>query len=95
MKHPAFGVSKDAMKWLKEEHPEVAEKCHVEEDINSPRTLLPHEVQAIREELALSQEELARQLWVGVDSVRSWETGRRQPGGSACRMMILLKNRKI
>lgn len=93
-KHPALAVSQEAMDWLKEEHPDVAEKCHVD-DGTTQRVLAPNEIQAIRDELGISQEQFALQLWVGVDSVRSWETGRRQPGGSACRLMLLMKNRKI
>lgn len=88
-KHAAFSVSQEAMAWLEKEHPDVAAQCHVSEE--QPRILLPHEVKQIREDLNLSQEEFARLLWSKTETIRSWETGRRQPGGPACKLMLQIK----
>ena len=49
--------------------------------------LLPNhptlDVKAIRERLALSQEQFALRFGLDVATVRNWETGRRQPGRAA------------
>jgi len=44
-------------------------------------------VRKIRAKLNLSQAAFARVLNVGLITVRSWETGRRKPGGPALRLL--------
>lgn len=43
-------------------------------------TPTPDQIRARREKLGLSQEKFAQRIGVSVESVRSWESGRRIPG---------------
>jgi len=51
-------------------------------------TLEPSEIQAIRQEQTLSQEEFADLFGVSIRTLQQWEQGRRQPQGPA---RVLLK----
>ena len=48
------------------------------------------DVKAIRAQLAVTQKELAQAIDVSVDTVKSWEQGRRNPTGLACKVLMLL-----
>ena len=48
------------------------------------------DVQAIRAELNVSQKELAKAMDVSIDTVKSWEQGRRNPTGLASKVLMLL-----
>ncbi len=51
-------------------------------------TLSPMDVKAIRKKLKMTQREFANGFGFGYDALRQWESGRRQPTGTA---RILLK----
>ena len=48
------------------------------------------DVKAIRAQLDVSQKELAQAIVVSVDTVKSWEQGRRNPTGLASKVLNLL-----
>lgn len=48
------------------------------------------DVKAIREQLHVTQKELAMAIDVSVDTVKSWEQGRRNPTGLASKVLNLL-----
>lgn len=56
----------------------------------SQRTIIlePSQIQAIRQEQTLSQEEFAELFGVSIRTLQQWEQGRRQPQGPA---RVLLK----
>jgi putative transcriptional regulator len=43
----------------------------------------PREIADLRRHLGLSQEQFAEHLGAAVDTLKSWETGRRRPSGAA------------
>lgn len=48
------------------------------------------DVKAIRSQLDVSQKELADAMDVSIDTVKSWEQGRRNPTGLASKVLFLL-----
>ena len=48
------------------------------------------DVKAIRAQLDVSQKELAQAIDVSVDTVKSWEQGRRNPTGLASKVLMLI-----
>lgn len=48
------------------------------------------DVKAIRAKLNVSQKELAEAIFVSVDTVKSWEQGRRNPTGLVSRVLTML-----
>ena len=48
------------------------------------------DVKAIRAQLDVSQKELAQAMDVSIDTVKSWEQGRRNPTGLASKVLTLL-----
>lgn len=48
------------------------------------------DVKAIRAELNVSQKELAQAINVSLDTVKSWEQGRRNPTGLASKVLMIL-----
>ncbi|HGN0868141.1 TPA: NadS family protein [Providencia alcalifaciens] len=50
------------------------------------------DVKAIREQLKVSQSELANALGTSVDTIKSWEMKRRNPTGLAAKVLVAIKN---
>lgn len=50
------------------------------------------DVKAVREQLKVSQVELANALGTSVDTIKSWELKRRNPTGLAAKILIAIKN---
>ncbi|WED22652.1 helix-turn-helix domain-containing protein [Vibrio sp. JC009] len=48
------------------------------------------DVKAIRAQLNVTQKELASAMEVSVETVKSWEQGRRNPTGLACKVLTLI-----
>ena len=48
------------------------------------------DVKAIRSQLDVSQKELAKAMDVSIDTVKSWEQGRRNPTGLASKVLHLI-----
>ncbi|EFE55633.1 DNA-binding helix-turn-helix protein [Providencia rettgeri DSM 1131] len=49
------------------------------------------DVKAIREQLNVSQSELAHALGTSLDTIKSWELKRRNPTGLAAKILIAIK----
>lgn len=49
------------------------------------------DVKAIREQLKISQAELANALGTSIDTIKSWELKRRNPTGLAAKVLIAIK----
>ncbi|PSW23970.1 transcriptional regulator [Photobacterium phosphoreum] len=48
------------------------------------------ETKSIRKELNITQKQLATLLNTSIDTIKSWESGRRNPNGLARKVLILL-----
>ena len=49
------------------------------------------DVRAIRENLNITQSEMAKVLGTSLDTIKSWETGRRNPTGLAAKVLATTK----
>ncbi|EFG4207934.1 helix-turn-helix domain-containing protein, partial [Escherichia coli] len=49
------------------------------------------DVRAIRENLNITQSEMAKVLGTSLDTIKSWETGRRNPTGLAAKVLATIK----
>ena len=49
------------------------------------------DVKAIREQLNVSQSEMAKALGTSVDTIKSWESKRRNPTGLAAKVLATIK----
>lgn len=49
------------------------------------------DVKAIREQLKVSQAEFAQALGTSVDTIKSWESRRRNPVGLAAKVLVAIK----
>jgi DNA-binding transcriptional regulator YiaG len=45
--------------------------------------ITPREILELRKRLGLSQEQFSERIGASVDTLKSWETGRRHPSGTA------------
>jgi putative transcriptional regulator len=59
----------------------------------SPKAYRPRDVERVRELLGVSQAVLAQFLGVNVNTVRSWEQGKRPPQPIACRFLAEIEAR--
>ncbi|WP_063651336.1 NadS family protein [Aliivibrio fischeri] len=50
------------------------------------------DTKSIRKELNITQKQLSKILNISVDTIKSWESGRRNPNGLARKVLILLSN---
>ena len=50
------------------------------------------DTKSIRKELNITQKQLSKILNTSVDTIKSWESGRRNPNGLARKVLILLSN---
>lgn len=49
------------------------------------------EIKDLRKELGITQQELADRLGLTVDTIRSWESGYRNPSGSAKKLLEIIR----
>ena len=49
------------------------------------------DVKAIRAQLNVSQREMATALGTSLDTIKSWETGRRNPTGLAAKILVIIQ----
>ena len=54
------------------------------------KEITPERIKAIRSELGLSQEALARELGISAATVNRWENGRNKPGQMATKLLELM-----
>ena len=66
-------------------------------DNSNSKDDLPRRIKSIRQQLGLSQEELAQKLGVSFSSVNRWENGQTKPSKLARRQIDILckKNEKL
>ena len=57
--------------------------------------MTPEDIKKIRAKLGLTQQQLADKINVKVDTVRSWEGGRRKPDGPAEKLLGMVAKGKI
>ena len=86
--HPALSVSRECLAWLETECPEATGVVHVGDP--AP-VLVPHEVEAVRKRLGLTQAEFARLIGVGEADVQAFEAGTSQADADACRRIVELR----
>lgn len=55
--------------------------------------MTPQEIKELRVSLGITQKKLAELMNVTVSTVSFWETGRRNPGGTAIRLLEVLKEK--
>ena len=69
---------------------EIEELC-----LTPVEKLSPDEIKAIREEALVSQAVFARHLNVTPGIVSQWERGEKSPGGSALKLLTLVKHKGL
>ena len=57
------------------------------------RPMAPEEIRALRKKLGITRQELAMAIPVGIETVKSWELGRRQPDGPSIHIMRILEEK--
>ena len=50
------------------------------------------DVKALRERLAITQAQLAQALGTSVDTIKSWESKRRNPTGLAAKVLVMIQD---
>ena len=78
----------DELKASLEEAVEI--KCCMRESARVTRYELA-DVKAIRAQLNVSQSEMAKVLGTSLDTIKSWETGRRNPTGLAAKVLATIQ----
>lgn len=72
----------------------LQEAVDIKEGIKKPARTTRHEiadVRAIREQLNVSQAEMANALGTSVDTIKSWESKRRNPTGLAAKVLAVIQ----
>lgn len=49
------------------------------------------DVKAIRNKLNITQSEMAKALGISIETIKSWETGRRNPTGLAAKVLAIIQ----
>lgn len=72
----------------------LQEAVDIKEGINKPARITRYEiadVRAIREQLNVSQAEMANALGTSIDTIKSWESKRRNPTGLAAKVLAVIQ----
>lgn len=72
----------------------LEEAVDIKNGIKAPANVTRYEiadVRAIREQLNVSQAEMAKALGTSVDTIKSWETKRRNPTGLAAKVLATIQ----
>jgi len=72
----------------------LEEAVEIKNGTKSPARVTRYEladVKAIREKLNVTQSEMAKVLGTSLDTIRSWETGRRNPTGLAAKVLATIQ----
>jgi len=73
----------------------LEEAVEIKKGTKAPGRVVRYEiadVRAIREQLKISQAEMARALGTSVDTIKSWEAKRRNPTGLAAKVLATIKS---
>ena len=72
----------------------LEEAVEIKQGLKEPARVTRYEiadVKAIREQLNVSQSEMAKALGTSVDTIKSWESKRRNPTGLAPKVLATIK----
>ena len=72
----------------------LEEAVDIKNGVQSPAHVTRYEiadVKVIREMLNVSQSEMAKALGTSVDTIKSWESGRRNPTGLAAKVLATIR----
>ncbi|EFI4121359.1 helix-turn-helix domain-containing protein [Escherichia coli] len=72
----------------------LEEAVEIKQGLKEPARVTRYEiadVKAIREQLNVSQSEMAKALGTSVDTIKSWESKRRNPTGLATKVLATIK----
>lgn len=72
----------------------LEEAVDIKNGVQSPARVTRYEIadiKAIREQLNVSQSEMAKALGTSVDTIKSWESGRRNPTGLAAKVLATIQ----
>ena len=73
----------------------LEEAVEIKNGVREPARVTRYEladVKAIRAQLNVSQSEMAKVLGTSLDTIKSWETGRRNPTGLAAKVLATIKD---
>lgn len=74
----------------------LEEAVEIKQGLKEPARVTRYEiadVKAIREQLNVSQSEMAKALGTSVDTIKSWESKRRNPTGLAAKVLATIKEK--
>ncbi|MDT3253838.1 NadS family protein [Serratia sp. root2] len=72
----------------------LEEAVDIKNGVTAPANVTRYDiadVRAIREQLNVSQSEMAKALGTSVDTIKSWETKRRNPTGLAAKVLAAIQ----
>lgn len=72
----------------------LEEAVEIKNGVTAPARITRFEltdVKAIRAQLNVTQDEMAKVLGTSVDTIKSWETGRRNPTGLAAKVLATIQ----
>ncbi|MFC0226315.1 NadS family protein [Serratia aquatilis] len=72
----------------------LEEAVYIKNGVKAPAKVTRYEiadVRAIREQLNVSQEEMAKALGTSIDTIKSWEAKRRNPTGLAAKVLATIQ----
>ncbi|MDF7681432.1 NadS family protein [Enterobacteriaceae bacterium ESL0689] len=72
----------------------LEEAVEIKNGVRAPARVTRYEltdVKAIRTQLNVSQSEMAKALGTSLDTIKSWETGRRNPTGLAAKVLATIQ----
>ncbi|WP_334653637.1 NadS family protein [Klebsiella michiganensis] len=73
----------------------LEEAIQIKNGVREPARVTRYEladVKAIRAQLNVSQSEMAKVLGTSLDTIKSWETGRRNPTGLAAKVLATIQD---
>lgn len=82
------------MNFFNELKASLEEAVDIKDGVKQPARRTQHEladVKAIRAQLNVSQGEMAKALGTSIDTLKSWESGRRNPTGLAAKVLATVK----
>ena len=72
----------------------LEEAVEIKNGVKAPARVTRYEladVKAIRAQLNVTQDEMAKVLGTSLDTIKSWETGRRSPTGLAAKVLATIQ----
>ena len=82
------------MRFFDELKASLEEAVEIKNGVREPARVTRYalaDVKAIRAQLNVSQSEMAKALGTSLDTIKSWETGRRNPTGLAAKVLATIQ----